>query len=53
MMALRRLIADQSGATSIEYALIGSLVSIAIVAAAITLGSKLDEMYSGIAGKVP
>ncbi len=42
---------DCSGSTAIEYAIIGSVVSIAIVAAAATLGSRLNGMFGIIAGQ--
>ena len=41
----RRFLQDQSGATSIEYAAIASLLSIAIVTAVTGLGSKLKVSY--------
>ncbi len=50
---LRRFVADQSGATAIEYALIGTLVSAAIIGGAVALGSKLNVMYTAVADKVP
>ena len=50
---LIRLAKDESGATAIEYALIGLLISVAIVVSATALGSKLNEAYTAIAGKIP
>ncbi len=46
-----RFVVDCSGATAIEYALIGSIVSIAIVLGATALGSKLNDIFNTIAGK--
>ena len=46
-----RFVKDQSGATAIEYALIGSLISIAIVIGATALGSKLNDAFNMVAGK--
>ena len=45
---VRRFLQDNSGATSIEYAAIASLVSIAIVTAVAGLGSKLKGTYEGV-----
>ena len=36
---------DESGATAIEYALIASCISIAIVAAVNSLGSTLNDFF--------
>lgn len=44
-----RLLADQSGATAIEYALIAGLVAISIVAGATTIGSKLSGIFAQVA----
>ena len=40
---------DRSGATAIEYAVIGGLVSIAIVVGATQIGSKLGDTFQLIA----
>jgi pilus assembly protein Flp/PilA len=39
---------DRSGATVIEYVLIASLISIAIVAALTTIGTNLSAMFAAI-----
>jgi pilus assembly protein Flp/PilA len=44
----QRFLQDNSGATSIEYAAIASLLSIAIVTAVAGLGSKLKTAYTGV-----
>jgi pilus assembly protein Flp/PilA len=41
----RRFWHDEAGATSIEYALIASIISIAIITGAITLGNKLNSTF--------
>ena len=43
-----RFLHDDSGATSIEYAAIASLLSVAIVGAVAGLGSKLNATYTGV-----
>ena len=47
-LLVHRFLRDDNGASSIEYAAIASLVSIAIVAAALGLGSKLKFVYTGV-----
>ena len=42
------LLRNESGATAIEYALIASLVSIAIVAAVTLLGDQLTELFENL-----
>lgn len=42
--------ADDSGATAIEYGLIAALISVALIAGATTLGTKLGTMFSGLGG---
>ena len=45
----RQLLADESGATAIEYALIAVLISIAFIIAASAIGLDLTNTFSGIA----
>ena len=42
------LLADESGATAIEYGLIASLVAVAIIGGATALGSNLSASFSYI-----
>jgi pilus assembly protein Flp/PilA len=44
---LRRFVRDECATTAIEYALIASVLSIAIVGAATQLGSTLKDDYFG------
>jgi pilus assembly protein Flp/PilA len=44
---LRAFFAARSGATAIEYALIGTIISVAIIFAAIAVGGQLDTMFTG------
>lgn len=46
---LKRFWLDQNGATAIEYCLIASIVSLAIVAGATTIGIKLRANYAAAA----
>jgi pilus assembly protein Flp/PilA len=47
-IALHRFINDQRGATAIEYALIASGVSVAIVGIVGGLGSNVKNMFSSV-----
>ena len=45
---LGRFLRDRSGTTAIEYALIGTLVSVAIIIGAGALGEQLVAVYQGV-----
>ena len=45
---MRVFVADRSGATAIEYALIASLLSIVIIGAVGTINGSLTEVYQTI-----
>jgi pilus assembly protein Flp/PilA len=49
---ITRFAHDDSGATAIEYGLIASLIAIAIIAAATTLGSKLSGTFNNVANNL-
>ena len=49
---IRKFAADTSGATAIEYVLIVAGIAIAIVVAVGLLGTKLDAVFTNIAGKL-
>lgn len=51
-MMLRRLRADQRGATAIEYGLIASLIIIAMMGGLMALGGGAGGMWTDIAAKV-
>lgn len=42
---LVRLIRDDNGATAIEYALVGALVSIAAIGSMQSIGTALNDVY--------
>ncbi|MDP2620108.1 MAG: Flp family type IVb pilin [Hyphomicrobiales bacterium] len=48
-----RFARDASGATSIEYALIASSISILIIAAVGSIGIKLDAIFVQIESLIP
>ncbi|TCQ29786.1 Flp family type IVb pilin [Rhizobium sp. PP-CC-3G-465] len=47
-----RFLKDESGATAIEYGLIASLIALAIVAGATTLGGQINTAFGNIAKKL-
>jgi pilus assembly protein Flp/PilA len=49
---ITRFAKDESGATAIEYGLIATLIGVAIIAGATALGTKLNDVFNGIAGKL-
>ena len=50
--ALQRLLENQSGATAIEYALLASLLSIAVVTTVALVGTKLSGSFSNISAAI-
>lgn len=49
---LRALVRSEDGATAIEYGLIASLVAVAIIAGASTLGNTLSNTFTGLANNM-
>lgn len=49
---LLRFVADESGATSVEYALVGALISIIAITALTKLGTSLSTKFNTIANSV-
>lgn len=47
-----RFLKDESGATAIEYGLIASLIAVAIIAAASTLGNNISNTFNSISEKI-
>jgi len=45
---LTRFMKEEGGATAIEYGLIASLISVAIVAVLVALGPKLTEVFQKV-----
>jgi pilus assembly protein Flp/PilA len=48
MKILKQFLADESGATAIEYGLIAAGIALAIIAAVNGLGSKLNTKFTAI-----
>jgi len=49
---IARFFADESGATAIEYGLIAALISVAIIGAATTMGTKLSSTFSSVSNQL-
>jgi len=52
MYVLTKLIADESGATAIEYGLIAALIAVVIIAAVTTVGTNLKATFSTVASSL-
>jgi len=48
--SLKAFVGNESGATAIEYALIASLIAVALVGILSSLGSRLSGEFSEISG---
>lgn len=48
MRLVKAFLADQSGATAIEYGLIAAGISVAIIVAVNTIGTKLNTSFDSI-----
>ncbi|QPB19835.1 MULTISPECIES: Flp family type IVb pilin [Rhizobium] len=44
-----RFLKDESGATAIEYGLIAALISVALIAGATSLGTKINATFNNLA----
>ncbi|MCF4099496.1 Flp family type IVb pilin [Maritalea mediterranea] len=49
MDTIKEFLTDESGATAIEYALIGSLVSVAIILGVSALSGNLEAVFNAVA----
>lgn len=47
-----RFLKDESGATAIEYGLIASLIAVAIITAATTLGGNISATFNKISAEI-
>lgn len=52
MLRLTRILRCRRGATAIEYALVGALISIAAIGAMAGLGSKIGTMYNNASSQM-
>lgn len=52
LKTMKKFAFDESGATAIEYALISSLVAVAIIASLNSLGTHLKTVFNEVAGNL-
>ena len=50
--SLKNFVANESGATAIEYALIASLIAVAIILSVTALGSKLQNTFNEVSSNL-
>lgn len=51
--AIKKFIADEEGATAVEYALIAALIAVAIIVSVSGLGDKLKSVFDTIKDSLP
>lgn len=51
MRLIRSFLCDNSGATAIEYALIGGLISVAIISGATAVGNGIGNLFGTVQNK--
>ncbi|MGY2047236.1 Flp family type IVb pilin [Methylobacterium sp. JK268] len=49
---LKRFATDESGATAIEYGLLATLIAVALITAAGSVGTNLSSMFNKVAGNL-
>ena len=52
MTFTKRFIADQSGATAIEYGLIAALIAVVIIGAVQVVGTNLSTTFTKVSGSI-
>ena len=50
--AIYRFLADESGLTTVEYAIAGALISLAVIGAFTTLGQNVGTVIDGISSVI-
>jgi pilus assembly protein Flp/PilA len=53
MRLVKRFFRDDTGVTAIEYALLGMLIAVVIVAGATAVGAQLDVAFTSISTAFP
>lgn len=48
----KRFLSNKSGATAIEYGLIGALISVSVIVGASQLGGSMGDIFQGHADKL-
>ncbi len=49
---LKRFLRDEAGATAIEYGMIVTLISLAIMAALFGIGTSMSNLFSGLSSSI-
>jgi pilus assembly protein Flp/PilA len=52
MQSIKKFVANESGATAIEYALIASLIAVAIILSITALGTKLQNTFNEVSSNL-
>jgi pilus assembly protein Flp/PilA len=52
MTLIFRFMSDESGATAIEYGLLAALISVVIIGAVTSIGTKMSAKFNVIAGNL-
>ncbi len=52
MQMIRKIFADNKGATAIEYGLIAALIAVAAIGAMTTLGQNLDKTFTNVSSNL-
>ena len=50
--SIAKFMKDESGATAIEYGLIAALIAVAIITAAITVGTELSAIFNQVGSEL-
>lgn len=53
MQKVQQFLADEQGATAVEYGLMAALIAVVIVATVDTVGDRLDLTFQKIRDKLP
>ena len=52
MSMIKKFLANDSGATAIEYALIASLIALAVIGGATALGTRVNTEFNSISAQL-
>lgn len=49
---MKRFVSDESGAIAIEYGLLATLIAVALITAATSVGTNISAMFTAVAEKI-
>lgn len=49
---MKRFVSDESGATAIEYGLLATLIAVALITAATSVGTNISAMFTAVADTI-